>query len=85
MHDPSGFREAGTVPRAHLSEAGNSSRCLRQAGLPDVWGRQVSQMSGAGRSLRCLGQVDPAGRLSQPQRCVSLAPAFPNSQVSLRV
>ena len=50
MHDPSGFREAGTVPRAHLSEAGNSSRCLRQAGLPDVWGRQISQMFGAGRS-----------------------------------
>ena len=24
--------------------------CLGQAGLPDVWGRQVSQMSGAGRS-----------------------------------
>ena len=28
MHDPSGFREAGTVSRAHLSRAGRSPRCL---------------------------------------------------------
>ena len=39
MRDPSGFREAGTVPRAHLSGSGRSPRCLGQADLPDVWGR----------------------------------------------